>query len=63
MPPNNNDTDEVILMRGVVRVENVEHPAAYIPAILQKIKQRYVEKTYGIQGWNDANEFLEMLAM
>ena len=34
VPPNQNDTPEDLLLRGVVRVENVENPEQYIPAVL-----------------------------
>src|SRR3954453_5440145 len=36
VPPSLANTPEDILLRGVVRVENVEHPAQYIPAVLQR---------------------------
>src|SRR6201996_5390088 len=32
VPPSHNDSEEDILLRGVVRVENVESPAQYVPA-------------------------------
>ena len=34
VPPNQNDTPEDLLLRGVVRVENVDNPEQYIPAVL-----------------------------
>ena len=61
-PPNPKDTTEDILLRGVVRVENVEHPEQYIDAILSRTKQRYIEKTYDVRGYEKATEFLELLA-
>jgi nuclear GTP-binding protein len=45
------DTSEDILLRGVVRVENVENPAQYIPAVLSKCKQHHLERTYEMKGW------------
>jgi len=62
VPPNQNDSEQDILLRGVVRVENVEHPEQYIPAVLEKVKPRHVEKTYEIKGYNNHIEFLELLA-
>ncbi|EZF35139.1 hypothetical protein H109_01444 [Trichophyton interdigitale MR816] len=62
VPPSNNATEEDILLRGVVRVENVENPEQYIPAILKKTQQRHIERTYEIKGFTDATEFLSILA-
>ncbi|KAL9611475.1 MAG: hypothetical protein Q9167_003873 [Letrouitia subvulpina] len=62
VPPNQNDSDEDILLRGVVRVENVENPHVYVPAVLQKAKVRHIERTYGVSGFESPTDFLEQLA-
>ncbi|KAL8674156.1 MAG: hypothetical protein Q9224_007505, partial [Gallowayella concinna] len=62
VPPNANDSEQDILLRGVVRVENVENPHVYIPAVLKKTKPQHIERTYDIRGFNDSTEFLELLA-
>ncbi|KAK9322770.1 NUC091 domain-containing protein [Lipomyces orientalis] len=62
VPPSTKDTETDILLRGVVRVENVSNPEQYITALLARCKQSHVEKTYDIAGWKNASEFLEMLA-
>ncbi|KAL8714608.1 MAG: hypothetical protein Q9220_001556 [cf. Caloplaca sp. 1 TL-2023] len=62
VPPNGNDSEEDILLRGVVRVENVEEPHAYIPAVLKRTKPQHIERTYDVRGFKDSTEFLEMLA-
>ncbi|KAI1105741.1 nucleolar GTP-binding protein [Jackrogersella minutella] len=62
VPPNQNDTPQDILLRGVVRVEMVENPEQYIPVLLAKVKQHHMERTYEIKGWNDHIHFLELLA-
>jgi nuclear GTP-binding protein len=62
VPPSNTDTPQDILLRGVVRVENVENPEQYIPAVLSKTKPQHIERTYQIKGYNDHIEFLEKLA-
>lgn len=62
VPPSNNDTPQDILLRGVVRVENVENPEQYIPAVLAKTKPQHIERTYNITGYADHIEFLEVLA-
>jgi len=62
VPPNMNDTPEDLLLRGVVRIENVEHPSQYIPALMNKVKKHHLERTYEIRGWEDSTNFLEQLA-
>jgi len=62
VPPSNNDSEQDILLRGVVRVENVEHPEQYIAAVLNKTKPQHIERTYDIRGYNNPTEFLELLA-
>lgn len=43
------------MLRGVVRVENVENPAQYIPAVLSKCRAKHLERTYDIKGWSTAS--------
>lgn len=62
VPPNPNDSPEDILLRGVVRVENVENPEQYIPAILKRVQPKHLERTYGIKRTDDPIEFLSLLA-
>ncbi|KAI9825884.1 MAG: GTPase required for pre-60S ribosomal subunit nuclear export and maturation [Thelocarpon impressellum] len=62
VPPNNNDTEQEILLRGVVRVENVQNPEQYIPAVLAKCKPHHIERTYDVRGYSTPTEFLELLA-
>jgi nuclear GTP-binding protein len=62
VPPNQHDTPQDLLLRGVVRVENVEHPEQYIPAVLKKVKTHHMERTYELSGWKDHIEFLELMA-
>lgn len=62
VPPNMNDTPEDILLRGVVRIENVEYPSHYIEALMGKVKRHHLERTYELKGWEDYISFLEMLA-
>ncbi|KAK0941826.1 GTPase required for pre-60S ribosomal subunit nuclear export and maturation [Friedmanniomyces endolithicus] len=51
VPPSMTDSPEDILLRGVVRVENVENPAQYIPAVIAKCRRHHLERTYDIKGW------------
>lgn len=62
-PPNPEDTETDILLRGVVRVERVANPEQHIQAVLNRCKPHHLERTYDIRGWeNDAARFLELLA-
>lgn len=62
VPPSSKDTSEEILFRGVVRVEHVTHAEQYIPGVLARCKRQHLERTYEISGWNNATEFIELLA-
>ncbi|KAI1329769.1 NGP1NT domain-containing protein [Xylariaceae sp. FL0255] len=61
VPPNSHDSPTDILLRGVVRIEKVENPEQYIPAMLEKCKRQHLERTYEIKGWENHHQFLEML--
>jgi len=56
------ETDVEKVLKGVVRVENVEDPSVYIPAMLRKVKPEYISKTYKIEQWDSAKDFLEKVA-
>ncbi|CAG8125791.1 unnamed protein product [Penicillium salamii] len=62
VPPSVNDTEEDILLRGVCRVENVENPEQYIPAVLRRVQPRHLERTYGIKHQEDYLDWLALLA-
>ncbi|KAI4912261.1 GTPase required for pre-60S ribosomal subunit nuclear export and maturation [Alternaria infectoria] len=64
VPPNQNDTDTDLLLRGSVRVENVEYPAQYIEEVLKRVQPRHLQRTYDIKDSDykgDAVAFLENL--
>jgi len=50
-----------IVLRGVVRVENIESPEQYIPRLLERVKRQHLDRTYEISEWTDAHEFLALL--
>ncbi|KAJ2971633.1 hypothetical protein NQ176_g7595 [Zarea fungicola] len=62
VPPTTSDTPTDLVLRGVVRVEKVDNPEQYIPALLKKVKRRHMEKTYDLTNWTNAVELLELLA-
>jgi nuclear GTP-binding protein len=51
-----------IVLRGVVRVENIESPEQYIPRLLERVKRLHLERTYQVSGWESPSEFLALLA-
>lgn len=64
VPPSKSDTEEDILLRGVVRVENVEHPAQYVEAVLRRTQVKHIERTYELKYDDykgDPVEFLSIL--
>ncbi|KAL5016097.1 hypothetical protein ScPMuIL_005686 [Solemya velum] len=49
------------VLKGVVRVEYLKTPEEYIPAMLDRVKEEYVKKTYKIDQWTDFEDFLDKL--
>ena len=62
VPPSSTDTPTDLVLRGVARVEKVDNPEQYIPALLQRVKRHHMEKTYELRGWENSTEFLDLLA-
>jgi nuclear GTP-binding protein len=54
------ETDSVL--KGVVRIERLEDATEHIPAVLQRVKKRYLTQAYRVTKWTDATDFLEQLA-
>ncbi|KAI8069998.1 NUC091 domain-containing protein [Gongronella butleri] len=62
VPPNADDEDVDIILKGSVRVEKMHNPEDTIPTILERVRHEYLRRTYGIRDWRDATDFLEQLA-
>ncbi|ORX50037.1 NGP1NT-domain-containing protein [Piromyces finnis] len=62
--PSPEDTDSDIILKGVVRVENIKNPEDHIPALMNRVKREYLKRTYEVdcEDWNDHIEFLEKVA-
>ncbi|KAK8813193.1 hypothetical protein WA158_002785 [Blastocystis sp. Blastoise] len=56
------DSDSDIVLKGVVRAERLEEPDLIIPAILDRVKKEYLQKTYNIEDWKDPEDFLAKFA-
>ncbi|XP_072275684.1 nucleolar GTP-binding protein 2 [Pyxicephalus adspersus] len=59
-PSGDSETD--IVLKGVVQVEKIKSPEDHIPAVLERAKPEYISKTYKIDSWGNAEDFLEKLA-
>ncbi|KAL1914890.1 uncharacterized protein VTP21DRAFT_7806 [Calcarisporiella thermophila] len=62
VPPSTEDSETQIVLKGVVRVENIKQPEEHIPAILERVRTEYIIRTYGVQQWDDSIDFLAKVA-
>merc|ERR1712178_182920 len=60
-PTGDSETD--IVLKGVVRIEQLEDPDIYIDAVLERVKKEYIVNTYEIEEWDNTEDFLEKLAL
>ncbi|GBG25708.1 Nucleolar GTP-binding protein 2 [Hondaea fermentalgiana] len=58
----NDDSEAEVVFKGVVRAERLESPDDYVPFLLDRVQPEYVRRTYGIDSWVDAEDFLSQLA-
>jgi len=59
----NGDTETDIILKGVVRVENVPQPDNHIAEILRRVKREYLVRQYRITSWTDHEDFLTQHAL
>lgn len=56
VPVSAKDSDTDTVLKGVVRVENLATPAEHIPALLERVRPEYLERTYNLEhvegGWH-----------
>lgn len=57
------DSETDIVLKGVVRVENIPSPEDHVEEVLKRVKKEYIQRTYKIYEWDDHVDFLEKLAM
>ncbi|KAF9576540.1 GTPase required for pre-60S ribosomal subunit nuclear export and maturation [Mortierella alpina] len=60
--PSTTDTETDIVLKGVVRVENIKQPDDYIPELLKRVRPEYIQRTYELDHWEDSIDFLTQLA-
>lgn len=56
------DSDTDTVLKGVVRVENLEDATEHVPAILERVKAEYLRRAYRLTTWSNATDFLEQVA-
>ena len=56
------DSDPDIVLKDVVRVENVAQPEQHIAEVLRRVRADHLQKTYRVDTWTDGLDFLEKLA-
>ncbi|OMP04665.1 hypothetical protein COLO4_09425 [Corchorus olitorius] len=57
----NSDTETDIVLKGVVRVTNLEDAAEHIGEVLKRVKKEHLQRAYKIKDWDDDNDFLLQL--
>ncbi|XP_043690011.1 nuclear/nucleolar GTPase 2 [Telopea speciosissima] len=57
----NSDSETDIVLKGVVRVANLQDAAEHIGEVLKRVKKEHLERAYKIKDWVDENDFLVQL--
>ncbi|KAE8125779.1 hypothetical protein FH972_020553 [Carpinus fangiana] len=57
----NNDSETDIVLKGVVRVTNLQDASEHIGEVLKRVKKEHLERAYKIKDWVDENDFLGQL--
>ncbi|CAJ0596137.1 unnamed protein product [Cylicocyclus nassatus] len=57
------DSETQIILKGVVRVENVKDPENHVQGVLDRVKPEHLKKQYGIDDWTDAEDFMTRVAV
>ncbi|KAJ4715136.1 Nuclear/nucleolar GTPase 2 [Melia azedarach] len=57
----NKDSETDIILKGVVRVTNLEDAAEHIGEVLKRVKKEHLKRAYKIKDWVDENDFLVQL--
>ncbi|KAI8828006.1 NUC091 domain-containing protein [Chytriomyces cf. hyalinus JEL632] len=60
--PSPNDSETDIILKGVVRVENISQPEDHIVDVLKRVRADYIQRTYDVQSWVDHIDFLTQIA-
>ncbi|KFK35756.1 hypothetical protein AALP_AA4G032300 [Arabis alpina] len=55
------DTETDIVLKGVVRVTNLEDASEHIGEVLKRVKKEHLQRAYKIKDWEDDHDFLLQL--
>jgi len=55
------DTETEIVLKGIVRIENLKEPSEHIGEVLKRVKKDYLVRTYKVETWTDTDDFLDQL--
>eukprot|EP00794_Sanderia_malayensis_P004810 gene4810-5440_t len=56
------DSETEIVLKGVVRVENLKNCSDHIDEVLKRVKPEYIARIYKVTSYDDVNDFLEQVA-
>ncbi|XP_062029577.1 nuclear/nucleolar GTPase 2 [Rosa rugosa] len=56
-----NDSETDIVLKGVVRVTNLQDASEHIGEVLKRVKKEHLQRAYKIKEWEDDNDFLVQL--
>lgn len=62
VPADTGDDETAVLLKGVVRVENLEDPLPHIQTVLDRVQLKHIRDIYGIDKWIDSVDFIAQLA-
>ncbi|KAI5662611.1 hypothetical protein M9H77_21934 [Catharanthus roseus] len=57
----NKDSETDVVLKGVVRVTNLEDASEHIGEVLKRVKKEHLARAYKITDWEDDNDFLVQL--
>ena len=56
------DTDTDAVLKGVVRISNLEDAQEHIPDVIARVKAEYLRRAYKTPSWTDPDDFLRQVA-
>ena len=63
VPPNANDSEASIVLKGVVRHTKLEVPEEYMPDLFERVKPAHLTACYGVKSWADPLDFCAQVAV
>ncbi|KAH9298944.1 hypothetical protein KI387_030626 [Taxus chinensis] len=57
----NHDSETDIVLKGVVRVANLQDATEHIGEVLRRVKRDYLKRAYKLKDWTDEEDFLSQL--